>query len=167
MLKHLQVNLGDIGEIVKVRLSHDNTGGSPHLFVSHLRMQRIGQMPRPSAGAPAPLNSAPSAVANRTARGPPRSPSVPLLTRGPLLTDLTFYFNCWLSRDLGDGEIVREVPSRASMWLEMQEVRKMKKRPSLLVGGSAQLKRTQLISPVLPVENVLPSDPFEQTPLPS
>ena len=39
------------------------------------------------------------------------------------LNDLTFYFNTWLSRNFGDGEVTREVASKASLDLILRDQR--------------------------------------------
>ncbi|VDK38458.1 unnamed protein product [Taenia asiatica] len=138
-----EVNLGDIGDVVKVRLSHDKTGNYPELLVSHMRMTRL-------PGAHASMNS------GHLRDGIVSSASSHSLAE-PNLADLTFYFNAWLSQNVGDGQVTREVASRGSLGLILQEQRRRRHEA---------LKRPQGITPVLPVTKVpkLPMDDMLQLP---
>ncbi|CUT99550.1 lipoxygenase domain containing protein [Echinococcus multilocularis] len=121
-----EVNLGDIGEIVKVRLSHDNTGEYPELLVSHLRMTRLPRF-HASMESGQLRNSIVSSTSSHS-------------LAEANLADLTFFFNAWLSQNIGDGQVTREVASRASLGLILQEQRRLRLEA---------LKRSQRITPAL------------------
>eukprot|EP00108_Taenia_solium_P009539 TsM_000358000 transcript=TsM_000358000 gene=TsM_000358000 len=138
-----EVNLGDIGDVVKVRLSHDNTGNYPELLVSHMRMTRL-----PGAHASMKLGHSRNGIVSSASSHSLAEPN---------LADLTFYFNAWLSQNVGDGQVTREVASRGSLGLILQEQRRLRHEA---------LKRPQGTTPVLPVTKVpkLPMDDISQLP---
>lgn len=128
---------------MKVRLSHDNTGNYPELLVSHMRMTRL---PRAHA----------SMEWGHSRDGIVSSASSHSLAE-PNLADLTFYFNAWLSQNIGDGQVTREVASRGSLGLILREQRRLRQET---------LKRPQKITSMLPATQVpkLPVDEVSQLP---
>ncbi|VDD77935.1 unnamed protein product [Mesocestoides corti] len=124
-----EVNLGHIGEIVKVRLSHDNSGDHPDLLISHLRMIRLDSIRSQNR----------THKEDRPGNGElTSSASFNGLHADLPLTDLTFYFSSWLSRNLGDREVTKEVASRASLGLVLMEQRRQQELH----------RRSQMIAPV-------------------
>ena len=119
------MNLGDIGDILKVRLSHDNSGDYPELLVSHLRMIR--------------LPSVRGSIESGQLRGRLNSSASNHTLNGANFTDLTFYFNTWLSRNYGDGEVTREVASKASLGLMLREQRRVRLSASKRVNEELRL----------------------------
>ncbi|VDM35174.1 unnamed protein product [Hydatigera taeniaeformis] len=127
------VNLGDIGDIVKVRLSHDNTGDYPELLISHMRMTRLpathasGKSGRPRDGIASSVSS--HSLAD------------------PNFADLTFFFSSWLSKNIGDGQVIREVASRGSLSLVLQEQQRVRqealKRPQRNVSVTPSIEASK------------------------
>ncbi|KAL5106091.1 Oxygen-regulated protein 1 [Taenia crassiceps] len=139
-----EVTLGDIGEIVKVRLSHDNTGNYPELLVSHVRMTRL-----PGAHASMGSGYAKDGIASSSASSHSPTDSNP--------ADCTFYFNAWLSQNLSDGQVTREVASRGSLSLILREQRHLLQET---------LKRPRRFTPNSPATEVstLPTAELSQLP---
>nr|VZI50951.1 unnamed protein product [Spirometra erinaceieuropaei] len=135
-----KVNLGNIGEIIKIRLSHDNSGDSPDLLVAMVRMRPVSGTAL-QLSTPSPRSRNPSSE-NKTAT----ASSISINRGDAVLADvLTFPCGRWLSRRHGDGDTTCELPSplSAALALSKRQRRLDDTRSQMLRGRLRNLTASQ------------------------
>uniref|UniRef100_A0A183SZF7 PLAT domain-containing protein n=1 Tax=Schistocephalus solidus TaxID=70667 RepID=A0A183SZF7_SCHSO len=114
-VEEFEVNLGNIGEIIKIRLSHDNSGDSPDLLIAMVRM-------RPVSGTALQLSAPPPRSRNLSSSNNKHAATA---TTGTISSSdaeiLTFPCGRWMSRRYGDGDTTCEIPSPLSAALVLRE----------------------------------------------